>query len=422
MIDDITRELKRLRDIAQKLKLPNPESINWTMIVSSTSDSAATQKRLNKLIEECREADENQFGPSTAASMDLVENFCSMHLTINLRKAFLNGIGSITDYRQRHLIDVIVHEFCKLFGRHGVPEYSSGATFADFLALMSHDAETAELRSSYQSCASITLERQVGSHYFVSAANAVRIIFLKEAALHFLKYTVKIETGNKLESSVKEKLADPTVIACLKADSFMYYHAYADLVMLSKSTELDQSAFDMNAHYLELQIWLDEIQRNSSAIFNKQYRVFQSEEQLNGDNKKVNHRYHAKSKCLYDHLFAASTDGEDILLQSLVQGALKMKGKLCTYARNCLPGGRYWEPDPDEKKVLMQIKPSNDLCESILGLNDHLTTALPNLHQVSRSNQVSIKKNKAITGKLIPGSNCLVSYLINLTCSFDLLM
>ena len=227
----------------------------------------------------------------------------------------------------------------------------------------------------------------------VSNMTVVSIAFLDMGCI---LYTGKIETGNKLESSVKEKLADPTVIACLKADCFMYYHAYADLVMLSKSTELDKSAFDMNAHYLELQNWLDEIQRNPSVIFNMQYRVFQSEEQLYGDNKKVNHRYHAKSKCLYDHLFAASTDGEDILLQSLVQGALKMKEKLCTYARNCLPGGRYWEPDPDEKKVLMQIKPSNDLCESILGLNDHLTTALPNLHQVSRSNLVSIKKNKAI--------------------------
>ena len=90
VVDDITRELKRLRNIAQKLKLPNPECINWTMIVSSTSDCAATQKRLNKLIEERREADEKQFGPSTAATMDLVENFCSVHLAVNLRKAFLN--------------------------------------------------------------------------------------------------------------------------------------------------------------------------------------------------------------------------------------------------------------------------------------------------------------------------------------------
>ena len=77
---------------------------------------------------------------------------------------------------------------------------------------------------------------------------------------------------------MNEKLTDPTVIACLKVDSFMYYHAYADLVMLSKSTALDKSAFDMKAHYLELQIWLDKIQKKPAVIFNQQYHVFQSEE------------------------------------------------------------------------------------------------------------------------------------------------
>ena len=34
-----------------------------------------------------------------------------------------------------------------------------------------------------------------------------------------------------------------------------------------------------------------------------------------------------------------------------------------------------------------ELKPSNDLCESILGLNDYLTTAIPNLHQLSRSSK-----------------------------------
>ena len=56
-----------------------------------------------------------------------------------------------------------------------------------------------------------------------------------------------------------------------------------------------------------------------------------------------------------------------------------------------LPGGKYWEPDQCTKAVL---QPSNDLCESILGLNDHLTTAIPNLHQLS--NLIQVKKNKTI--------------------------
>lgn len=73
-----------------------------------------------------------------------------------------------------------------------------------------------------------------------------------------------------------------------------------------------------------------------------------------------------------------------------------MKEKLCKYAHSMLPGGQYWEPDPTIKAVLQQLKPSNDLCESILGLNDYLTTAIPNLHQLSRSNLIQVKKNKTM--------------------------
>lgn len=36
------------------------------------------------------------------------------------------------------------------------------------------------------------------------------------------------------------------------------------------------------------------------------------------------------------------------------------------------------------------------MCESILGLNDYLTTAVPNLHQLARSNLVQVKKNGSL--------------------------
>lgn len=39
---------------------------------------------------------------------------------------------------------------------------------------------------------------------------------------------------------------------------------------------------------------------------------------------------------------------------------------------------------------------SNDICESILGLNDYLHVAIPNTSQDSRSNLVEVKKNKTI--------------------------
>ena len=47
-IEDISKEFEKLRKIAQMLDLPNPNSINWTLVISSMSDSAATQKRINK--------------------------------------------------------------------------------------------------------------------------------------------------------------------------------------------------------------------------------------------------------------------------------------------------------------------------------------------------------------------------------------
>ena len=70
-----------------------------------------------------------------------------------------------------------------------------------------------------------------------------------------------------------------------------------------------------------------------------------------------------------------------------------MREKLCSYAKDQLPGGQYWDADRSVKDVLCQLTPSNDVCESILGLNDYLTTAIPNLHKMSRSNLVQVKKN-----------------------------
>ena len=48
MIADISHELQKLRDIPHALNLPNADKINWTLIMSSSSDSASTQKRFNR--------------------------------------------------------------------------------------------------------------------------------------------------------------------------------------------------------------------------------------------------------------------------------------------------------------------------------------------------------------------------------------
>ena len=74
-----------------------------------------------------------------------------------------------------------------------------------------------------------------------------------------------------------------------------------------------------------------------------------------------------------------------------------LREKLCSYAHNQLPGGVFWDPDPKVRDILCRLKPSNDVSESVLGLNDYLTTAIPNLHQMARSNLVEVKKNKALS-------------------------
>ena len=79
-----------------------------------------------------------------------------------------------------------------------------------------------------------------------------------------------------------------------------------------------------------------------------------------------------------------------------MKGASKMKEKLSSYAADQLPGGCYWEPDQQVQDILRELKPSNDVCESVLGLNDYLTSAIPNLHQMARSNLVQVKKNHTL--------------------------
>ena len=86
-----------------------------------------------------------------------------MHLGSNLRKAFLRekkstgvadeAIADLPAQQMEHdCTDSFIHEFCKLFGRHCVPEYGWGnLTFSDFIALKLSDACAAKDRKYYES-------------------------------------------------------------------------------------------------------------------------------------------------------------------------------------------------------------------------------------------------------------------------------
>lgn len=51
MLTELDRQLTHLRNMATELEIPNATKINWTLIVSSTSDGAATQTKFNKLLQ-----------------------------------------------------------------------------------------------------------------------------------------------------------------------------------------------------------------------------------------------------------------------------------------------------------------------------------------------------------------------------------
>uniref|UniRef100_A0A1X7T216 Uncharacterized protein n=1 Tax=Amphimedon queenslandica TaxID=400682 RepID=A0A1X7T216_AMPQE len=395
-IADISHELEKLRTIAHELKIPNANSINWTMFVATNSDSAASQKKMNRLIEDYQATDQAKYETAKAATFDIIESFCSMHLAVNLRKAFLTGVSldSASNADRYHPADLFVHEFCKLFGSYGVPEYGCGISFRDYLSIMTSDTNLDEDDLKYyHDCFEVTLERQIGSRYFVTAANAMKIIFLREAAIEFLKYTGR-EEGTKLEKEVYKKLIDDNQMALLKVDALIFYHVYSDLATLSKSNELNKSVLDMNHHYNELKLFLEEVEQVPAVMLRMNLQVFKEDRLYTSDNCKINHRCKVKSIKIHKKLFKECNSS---LFQFLVSGVIRMKEKLCHYARSNLPGGIYWEPsDPQVRKVLSEVRPSNDFCESILGLNDHLTTSLPNLHQVARSTLVEVKKNKTV--------------------------
>ena len=406
IVNDVSRELQKLRETACALGLPNSTCINWTLIASSTSGSAATQKKFNDLIKQRKEADIVTFGTNAPESaIEIVENFCAMHLGCNLRKAFLVGVKSICDdqnssdkvhRREYHQVDVFVHEFHKLFGKNGTPEYECGSLmFPDFLKIKATDDTLSAKESAYyETCLDISLDRQDGNRYFVTSANAMKIMFLKDSAISFLQFTFRHVKGNKLDKDLFMKLNNPSELVDLKMDALMFYHIYADLVELAKSRDLKKSVLDMNIHYFELQSFLKLLQECPESIMDCDYCVFKSEMRLYGDDKRFNHRARFKSKLIQMYLFKEEAWDETMLYPLLVAGAKSMESKLNTYAQTQLPGGIYWDPEPEIQMILSKLEPSNDICETILGLNDYFSTAIPNMSQESRSNIVQVKKKQ----------------------------
>ncbi len=188
--------------------------------------------------------------------------------------------------------------------------------------------------------------------------------------------------GNKLEKDLYCKLQEPSLLASLKVDGLkvdglMFYFVYADLVNLAKSTELNKSVYDMRNHYLELKIFLDELEKHPAEItMNREYRVFVSEQRLYGASK-VNHRHSKVNSPIKDCLFVADSFDEIVFLKISI-GVAAMKKRLMEYASTQLPGGEFWDPSPDIKSVLLMLKPTNIYAS----LFSDLMTTFPHLFQI----------------------------------------
>jgi hypothetical protein len=67
-------------------------------------------------------------------------------------------------------------------------------------------------------------------------------------------------------------------------------------------------------------------------------------------------------------------ENQSLLLSMVVEASKAMSLKLQTYKEESLPGGQYFDPNPEVKFVLSELQPHNDKTESVFGANDWLNT------------------------------------------------
>jgi len=136
----------------------------------------------------------------------------------------------------------------------------------------------------------------------------------------------------------------------------------------------------MNPHYLELMEYLELLSHYPEHILDPAHHVFASEPRLYSGSQKVNHRLHKNYVVVRECLYSCN-DIDDEVLEMVKAAAIPMADKLQAYKCDQLPGGELWNPSERVKSLLANLEPTNDMCESILGLNDWLQKGTPNLSQ-----------------------------------------
>ena len=84
---------------------------------------------------------------------------------------------------------------------------------------------------------------------------------------------------------------------------------------------------------------------------NKNVKVFESEGRLYGNQKKTNHCPHLQCTLIEERLFQSDEWDECLLYPVLSAGTAEMNRKLSNYAKDHLPEGKYWDPDPEVKAI-----------------------------------------------------------------------
>ena len=366
------------------------------------SDSASTQKLFNRLlqqkIDEENEKNDIENDSENGNAMHILQMFCGMHLGVNLREAQVSAVKKNVASDSVG-IDKIVHTMCKLIGHLGShPEYGVGVrSFPEFLQALLEEAnaidDEAEETEEIKAALGVKLQRQVGSRYFVTARNAGRLFYLTKLIEKFLQQAKLLKTLNRLENDVLVHVSTPSDLALLKLDGLFYDKVYADMMMLLKSTYLNKSFLCMNIHYLELLNYLKLLSEKPRLILDPDMKVFHSEARIYED-PKLDHRKSKNYIKVRERLYATDSFDE-ILFQMVQHAAHSMVKKLSQYKCDQLPGGRFWEPTGEVKRVLQP--PTNDVTESILGLNDWLYKRNPNFHQRTVSTLIEVVKNSTMT-------------------------
>lgn len=377
-VEELDVVLRSIRERAQVLQLPGAESIGWSLVQSSMSDQASTQKFFNKLVEEKVQEERAQLGEiRQGEGKQVLEVFCGMHLGVNLRSAQIKGF---TDYLNGESsgVDTVVHSTCKLL-------------IDESTAIGDSDSEEV---TSLTSALGVRMERQVGSRYFVTARNAGRIFYLRPLAIRYLEQTSETKELNGLEKDVLHYMKSDTESALLKVDGLFFDKIYADFMVLMKSKKLGKKLLDVN-HYHELLQYLEVISERPRLILDPDHKVYVSEPKIynTDDECKLNHRLHKKYQPVRNRLYESDSFDDSLVLPMVQTASIEMADKVRKYKADQLPGGKLWEPSSEIREKLKDTDPTNDLYESVLGLNDWLQKRNPNYSQRTVSTMVEVLRN-----------------------------